>query len=193
MMCKFRTLFAIAAAAGLLGLGAGAASASPDSSATISATPDGPGEFTYNLTLNDASDSTSAIGTFWFAWVPGEDFMGASPTNISSPSGWTEAITGGGSNDGYAIQWKATSGPSDLAAGGSLPGFSFDSSQTPAQIFGDSPFYPTTPDLTSFTYNGAPFSAISQQFVVTSVPEPASLCAVVPAVLLLRRHRRRRA
>jgi hypothetical protein len=39
--------------------------------------------FHYSLSLTDAG--TTSIGTFWFAWVPGEDFMPTSPANILSP------------------------------------------------------------------------------------------------------------
>ena len=54
-------------------------------------------------------------GRFWYSWVPGEDFMPVSPTNITSPTGWTEMVTNAGSLDGFAIQWTTSSAP--LAAG----------------------------------------------------------------------------
>ena len=102
-------------------LGSGRRAQSPPvANATLTAT--GPGA--YALTLNNTGSTT--IGTMWYSWIPGEDFMGSAPTNVLSPTGWTDAITHSGSSDGYAIQWTATSSASDLAAGNSLLGFSFD-------------------------------------------------------------------
>jgi hypothetical protein len=70
----------------------------------------------------------------------------------------------------------------------------FESSDTPAQIAGDSPFYPGTPVGTSFLYQGAPFQGDSRQFLVSSVPEPSTLALGLIgiasiAVLRLRRKR----
>ena len=39
--------------------------------------------FRYNIDLKDTG--TTAIGTLWYAWVPGADFLGSSPTNLVSP------------------------------------------------------------------------------------------------------------
>jgi hypothetical protein len=71
-------------------------------SATITATQLAPAEWQYSVTLDDTGSTT--VGTFWFAWVPGKDFLDTQPTNITSPSGWQEVVTHGGSNDGYVIQ-----------------------------------------------------------------------------------------
>jgi hypothetical protein len=136
-------------------------------SATITATQLAPAEWQYSITLDDTGSTT--VGTFWFSWVPGEDFMGTQPTNITSPSGWQEVVTHGGSNDGYAIQWKASSSSADLQSGGTLSGFSFVSSDAPAAVFGNSVFYPTTPVLTAFVYSGAPFSDAGFQLEATPV------------------------
>ncbi len=125
----------------------------------------GPGAF--SITLHNGG--STPIGTFWYAWEPGEDFMpGPMPTNIKSPAGWTDTITGSGnSSDGYAIQWVATTSSAALPAGSSLSGFSFDSTLTLAQLTtSDSPFFPSTPVGTSVTYTGAPFSSSPQTIVV---------------------------
>ena len=109
----------------------------------------------YALTLSDSASSASPVGTFWFSWVPGEDFMGVAPTNIMSPTGWTPNITNGGASDGFAIQWVATAATASIyqvPAGGTLSGFGFSSTETPAQLGGNSPFYPGTPTLTAFAY-----------------------------------------
>lgn len=107
------------------------------------------------------------------------------PTNIGSPSTWTESVTGGAA--GYAIQWKTSGG---LAAGSALDGFTFSSTDSLAVLEGNSQ---GSPILTSYVYSGQPFSGTFKQFVVTPVaaPEPASLlalvCAAAPIVLIRRR------
>ena len=104
------------------------------------------------------------------------------------------AITHGGSSDGYAIQWIASSAASDIPIGGSLSGFGFTTTDSPSAIQGDSAFYPGTPALTTFAYSVGPFSDAGTEFVVApaAVPEPGSVAvALVPvALLLLRRSRR---
>ena len=152
--------------------------------------------FQYNLTLNDLG--TTTIGTFWFSWVPGANFMPVSPTNITSPASWNPIVTNGGAADGFAIQWTASSAAADLAAGQSLSGFSFDSTATPAQMAGLSSFHPGEPVETSFVYSGVPFSDAGFQFVATNagsaVPEPSTstLGAIGAAMLLLVRWRKTR-
>jgi Ca2+-binding RTX toxin-like protein len=141
-------------------------------SATIAATQLGPSSYQYTVTLDDTGSTT--IGTFWFGWVPGEDFLDSSPSSVTAPAGWTDHITNMGSNDGFAIEWTASSPSSDLAPGGSLTGFSFISSESPSSLFGDSHFFPGTPELTSFVYSGAPFSDAGFQFVVEPMRQPPS-------------------
>ena len=160
--------------------------------ATISSTELSPTSWQYSLTLNDTG--TTNLGTFWFAWVPGEDFMPTSPTNIDSPASWAAHITGGHANDGFAIQWVAGAGAA-LTPGQSFS-FSFDSATTPQQMAADSPFYPGTPVLTSFVYSGAPFSDAGVEFAVQAaapVPEPSSIALLSAGALLvgLRATRRR--
>ena len=150
-------------------------SAGIDASGVLTSKADGP-NFDYSITLTNSSSSTDPIGTFWFAWVPGKDFLPTNPFDITTPNGWAEKVTHAGAGDGYAIQFVASAG-SALAAGSSLTGFGFTSADTPAQLVGSSPFYPTFPATTAFVYNGAPFSSVSEQFVVSvsPVPEPSSL------------------
>jgi len=169
----------------LLGLEANPVFAGLIASAELVATPQG-SDFNYNITLQNTG--TTTVGTFWMGWVPGQDFMATSPISVTSPTGWTEAVTHGGASDGYAIQWIANSS-SLLAAGHSLT-FSFVSADTPASVGGSSVFYPGTPTTTSFVYSGAPFSDGGYQFVgsvtTASVPEPSSLfllgCVVAVAM-----------
>jgi hypothetical protein len=134
-------------------------------SATISEVLAANGAFQYSATLDDTGSTT--IGTFWFAWVPGGDFLDSSPTNIVTPSGWTALITNAGATDGYAIQFVATSSASDLQPGASLSGFGFTSTETPAQLSGNSSFFPATPETTSFVYSAGPFSDPGFEFEAT--------------------------
>ena len=92
-------------------------------SATISNTQPTPGVWNYSIALNNTG--TTSIGTFWFAWVPGAGFLTTTPSSISSPAGWTEINT----NAGDAIQWTSTTNL--LAAGQSLTGFNFTSTESP--------------------------------------------------------------
>jgi hypothetical protein len=126
--------------------------------------------------LMNSSSSNASIGTFWFAWVPGEDFMATSPLSVTNPTGWTDQITHfpNSPTNGYAVQWVSSSSSDNVPIGGSLT-FQFTSADTPAQIAGDSSFYPGTPVETAFVYPGGPFSDSGHPFVVSSVPEPSTL------------------
>ncbi len=169
----------------LLGLGAAAviATVAPTNvqaaevaSAVITATPIGAGEYQYSVTLADTG--TTTVGTYWFAWTPGDNFMPVSPTNVTSPAGWVETITSGGPSAGFAIQWKASGAASDLAAGDLLSGFSFDSTLTPAQLEAPSAGDPSDPVLTAFIYSGVPFSDAGDQVTASIAPEPAETALV---------------
>jgi hypothetical protein len=166
------------AVCGLLAL---PASAALIATGTLTDTQVSPGEYQYNLTLHNTG--TTTIGTFWFSWVPGLNFMSATPTSITSPTGWTENVTTG---PGSAIEW--TAGSSLLAAGSSLTGFSFQSTETPAQLAGfAAPPYQTFPVTTTFVYIGAPLTDPGYQFVVpvpSAVPLPGALGLLVGGLSL---------
>jgi len=149
--------------------------------ATISGTQISPGEFQYNLTLDDIG--TTTLGTFWFAWVPGDNFMPASPTSITSPTGWQDIVTSGGPSSGSAIQWTAMTSGNDLAAGHTLSGFSFDSSLTLAQLESDSSGHPSDPVDTAFVYSGGPFSDAGLQIV--AVPTTGAVATPEPTTTLI--------
>jgi Bacterial Ig-like domain (group 3) len=136
--------------------------------------PAGNPTFTYDITVHNTGSTT--VGTFWFAWVPGEDFLPSVPLSATSPTGWgneagtssTPAFTGSGNNtDGTAIQWVAQTAGGLIQPGQSLSGFEFTSHDTLAELDGDSPTHAGTPALTSFVYSGIPFSDAGQQFVVS--------------------------
>ncbi len=172
----------------LLALAGLPASASLIATATITPSQIDATDYHYDIVLNDTG--TTTVGTFWFAWKPGQDFMPVQPTNILSPANWTDLVTGGGPGDGFAIQWVASAG-SELAAGASLPGFSFNSTATPAQIAGDSQFFDNPPVGTSFVYSLTPFSDPGFSFVAasnplaSSAPEPATFGLGAAALVLL--------
>ena len=150
----------------------------PTATATYTDTMISPGEFQYNITLNNTG--SVPIGVFWFSWVPGAGFLSPAPdpTKFMSPSGWTPNPT----NNGAAIMWMSSS--SWLPGGGTLTGFSFDSTETPSQLAGS---VMGTWVTTSYVYTQLPnpitipsLTADGTQFVATAattraVPEPATL------------------
>jgi hypothetical protein len=138
---------------------------SESASATITDTQISPTEWQYSVTLTDTG--STPLGTFWFAWVPGQDFLDTRPISVTDPAGWQNAITNAGPSDGFAIQWVASSPSADLQPGGVLSGFTFDSADAPSAVFADSVFHPSTPVTTSFVYSGGPFSDPGFNFVAT--------------------------
>ena len=177
-----RRLIAVGIALSLCVLALPALASGIDSSASVVGTPAG-SSFNYSLTLNNSASSTDSIGTLWFAWVPGADFLPTSPSSIVAPTGWTANVTNEGPNDGFAIQYVASSAAFDLAPGKSLSGFGFTSVDTPAQLAGNSPFFPTIPATTSFVYQGGPLVGDSDQFVasVSTAPSQAPVSPVTEA------------
>lgn len=135
---------------------------------------------TYDYTVTLTNEGSISINTFWYAWVPGQDYLPSSPTNIASPTGWTETVTHSTNppSDGYAIQWHTLTTGTDALAPGTSFQFTFDMTNTPASLAGNSVFYTNTPVGTSFIYSGQPFSGSSQEFVVQSVPEPTSVVLI---------------
>lgn len=145
----------------------------PAGTAVITDIPAGGGLFNYSILLTNTS-STATIGTFWFAWVPGQSYMANAPSNIINPSGWSDFVVtpGGPDAGGYSIEWSTAS----LLAPGGTEAFLFTSAETPAQLAGDSSFFTGIPEATSFLYSGGAFASPSTQIIgqVTSAPEPRS-------------------
>jgi hypothetical protein len=162
-----------------------------DPTATVQSADLGGGEFDYQITLTNSASSPAPIGTFWFSWVPGKDFLDKAPISVTSPTGWTDMVTNGGAADGFAIQWVAS--PANVLAAGKSLTFEFTSTETPAQLMGNSPFGTSFPEGTSFVYSGKPFSDPGTQFVATAastVPEPSSLAITLVGGLALIAHKR---
>ena len=173
----------LATAASVLGA-VPAWAANPAATASYTDTLLSPGEYQYNITLNNTG--AGPIGVYWFSWVPGAGFLSAKPTNVMSPSGWTDQMT----NNGAAIRWMSSS--SSLAGGGKLTGFSFDSTETPAQLAGTlmgtgpnagdpittSYVYAHLPaplNLSTLTTEGTRLVTATGSTPTQGVPEPATL------------------
>jgi hypothetical protein len=159
-------LIAIAASAAIAHAGTLSASA------TISDVQVSPGLYDYSIDLTNTGSTT--IGTFWFSWVPGAGFLSATPSDVWSPTGWTDNITNGGAS----IQWIASGASDYLQPGWSLSGFGFESTETPAELLLDFTGSGTgsgDPVLTSTAYIGAPFSSDPYIFTVAETPEPGTL------------------
>ena len=117
--------------------------------------------FRYDIDLQNSG--TTNVGTLWYAWIPGHDFMTVAPSNIVSPPGWSATVTGGNAPNGFAIQWVNNSGP--LTSGHTLTGFGFDSQESLAQL-ADATISQT------FVYSGAPFSDLGFQFNIVPTTHP---------------------
>jgi Hint domain len=125
-------------------------------SATISATQLDATHWQYSLSLTDTG--TTTIGTFWFAWVPGENFLTTPPSSVSNPAGWQDQVTTDFPGDGFGVQWTASLPSNALQPGDTLTGFSFTSTDAPSAVIGTSAVHPTFSVETAFIYSGAPFS-----------------------------------
>ncbi len=138
-------------------------------SGTASITFTGTGPYQYFITLTNTG--TGPIGTFWFAWVPGQNYLATSPTSVQDPTGWTHSITPPGG--GFAIEWVATT---PLASGQTI-NFSFTSTDTPLQIAGNSLFFSHPKVTTTVLYAGQPLTGTAFQLIVQPIdfPTPPSL------------------
>jgi len=155
----------------------------PTATGTLTETATSAGSNTFALTLQNTSTFAS-IQTFWFGWVPGEDFLDSSPSSVTTPAGWTDSIHGGGGgSDGYSIEFTTSTTP--LTAGSGLSGFGFTSADSLAQMAGNSTFYSGSAATTSVVNTGASESGnASVPFTVTVVPEPASAALIGGALFL---------
>ena len=190
---SFKAFSCVASVASLMTIPTFAAGISATASYTSVSDPSTPGLYDYSLELNNTGATT--IGTFWFAWVPGGDFLNPAPANVKDPAGWVDHVFT--TPQGTSIQWTTTSAL--LEAGESLSGFGFDSNETPEQLLGQVPTGTGAGDpiTTSFVYVGAPFQDPGQQFVTTAAtPEPSSIMLLATGLLggagcTLRRYGRR--
>jgi hypothetical protein len=165
-----------------------AANAALQADATVTSSPLGGGVYHYTVSLHNSG--TTTVGTLWFSWIPGENFMTAVPTSITSPAGWTGSLFGGAGS--VSILWQANTAASRLAAGGTLATFSFNSTHTPSQMSAVSPNDSHYFMTTSYVYSAAAFSDGGFQFVPSVVPAPAAGGASVLMLGALATRRSRR-
>ncbi len=136
-------------------------------SGTISGSGSGP--YTYNLSFSDAADSLSPVGSVWYAWIPGFEYLPGLPTSAAAPAGWTATISGD------SIQFTANSPANDITAGFSLSGFSYHAAFSPAQLAA------AANSGLSYAYSGGLFSDAGYEFTVqpATVPEPSTLALLI--------------
>jgi uncharacterized protein (TIGR03382 family) len=155
-------------------------------SAIVTPTPGpGAGVWTYAISVNNTG--TTPIGTLWFAWIPGQNYLFSTPSSISSPAGWTSSTFGSGSN--VSVRWTASGTATDINAGNSLGGFSFISTMSPTQMASNSPNF-NVPVTTSFFYSGAAFSDAGFRFVAPVVPTPSAAAVGLLGLAVVARRRR---
>lgn len=146
---------------------------------TFTDTPNG-GAYNYVIDLQNSASSTSPVGTFWFAWIPGQFFLPSSPTGVTPPSGWSDSIiTGSGRS---SIEFTANSTSADILAGGSLD-FDFTSADSPSTMAGQSAVPGDAVGLSTLYSGDSAFSGNSLQFTVTETPEPTSLALLAAGSL----------
>jgi hypothetical protein len=166
----------------VFGLSLSVRAQTPSGTATFIDTPSGP-NYDYTITLQNTG--TTPIETFWFSWIPGEDFLPTSPIGTpAGPAGWASGVTHFGALDGYGIEFSTSTAP--LSPGNSAT-FQFTSADTPAQLAGNSPHYATEPVGMSYLYSGGAFASPSSTLVVQPVPEPTSLALLIVGGMLFLR------
>lgn len=168
-----------------LGLLTGSAFSAIDAAGVINFSQAG-NVYTYDITLTNTG--TTNIGTLWYSWIPGQNYLPIAPSSTTSPANWTFTQVHP-SGQGYSLRWVAATG-SELAAGSSKSGFTFTTTTTPEELLGTSNFFSGVPVATSFVYEGAPFTGGSKQFLINPVPEPATLLVLLPGLALLRRNKK---
>ena len=143
--------------------------------ATMTAVPDG-GNYDYTITLNNTG--TSNIEVFWFAWLPGYDFLTSSPTVTKTPTNWTTFVESGGYYGGYSIEFYDTGSTSPLAPDRSSSAFQFTSPDSPSILSANDPIFGYYPTTFSYVYQGAALaspSATINGIPITTVAEPSSV------------------
>jgi hypothetical protein len=183
-------IVAAAVAAGLFVTAAHAAT-SATAQVTLNSITAGP---TYNYTIALDDTGTTNIGTFWFGWVPGQDFLTSEPSAVVNPTGFADVLTGShNSSDGTAIQWQGNGNTADFLTPGETTDFGFSTADSPTVLAGISPSHPPTLETTSVIYaGGTAFSGTSGELVASvAVPEPTTLGLFFVGSSLLTMRRRK--
>ena len=136
-------------------------------SGTISGSGSGP--YTYSLSFRDAASSTSPIGSVWYGWTASGaisclEFQRALRRR---QDGWRPSVA-------VPCSLLATSPANDITVGGSLSGFGYQATFSPAQLA-------AAPNSgLSDAYSAGLFSDAGDPFTVTAVvPEPSALALLL--------------
>jgi len=152
--------------------------------ATMTAVQDG-ANYDYTVTLHNAGSSN--IETFWFAWLPGYDFLTSYPAVTKTPTNWTTFIESG-YYGGYSIEFYDTGSSSPLSPGQSSSAFQFTSADSPAVLAANDPIFGYYATTFSYVYQGAAqasaFGTIGS-IPVTPVPEPSSIGLAVIGLIAI--------
>jgi hypothetical protein len=173
MHAKFSILFYCGVFA-LIFVGAAPAFGGISFTATMTAAPDGP-NYNYTITLNNSNTSTNNIETFWFAWIPGYDYLPSQPTVTQMPANWTTFIEHLSSP--YSIEFYDTGTSDPITPGNSSSAFKFTSPDSPTTLATGTGFA-GLPDTYSYVYSGPGESGTLNTIFsipITTVPEPASI------------------
>jgi hypothetical protein len=175
------------AALGVILALAGTAGAQEMASATIIQTGTDGSNFDYAIQLTDTGQTT--IGSWWYGWIPGYNFLASTPTVTSNPTGWTDSVIPGyAPYAGASVQWFASGPASYIQPGGSVT-FDIRTPDDLTTMTGPSPYgfgYYDSGD--SYVYSQG-LEADSGGFLEVIAPEPTgiSLIAVSAAFALKRR------
>jgi hypothetical protein len=147
------------------------ANAQVSATASMTATPDGT-KWDYDITVHNTG--VTNIETFWFAWLPGYDYLPSNPTVTGTPTSWTTFIEGG---PPYSIEFYDPGLSNPLTPGSSSSAFKFTSHDSPTTLSTGSGFA-GLPDTYSYVYSGvaeASSANILFSIPITTVPEPSSI------------------
>ncbi len=138
---------------------------------------------TYDYTITLSNPSALTFGTFWFAWVPGDNFLTTGAVNkntVTQPADFNAPSFPG--NDS-SIRWETTS---SSGVNDTTDVFTFQSTESPAGLLQSTTYQGITyPDLTFFLYRGNNATAsplVEGPITATLTPEPGSLILALTGV-----------
>ena len=149
------------------------------------------GSYNYSMVVSNASSASSPIGSFWFGWIPGENYLLNQLSSVGLPTGWSDNPQGG--PGAYSMQFTALSS-ADYIAPGSSETFTFTSADSPTVLASDTVNYSDdNPLTTTVAYPAGLFSSGGDTFsFAVSVPEPSTWALAALGGLFLATVARRR-
>jgi hypothetical protein len=158
--------FALAVAGGLAA--SLVSSHAQSASATISGVEVG-SDWDYTISLKNTSTGNIALEGFWYAWTTSGNNLSTTTTDQGNSLGWTSTVF-----NSTSIQYQGGAG--DALAAGDSATFTFDSTETPAEITagasGESVVYTGT---IGFTQGGPGGSSDVFSSTLVATPEPSSV------------------